>query len=1262
MGVSNLPVTTGTDIQDFDWLIQLWWMYRERVRSVSTDCIAFNRWPEMTSFTVSSIVDNGDGTGTITAPTGTDWSHLPATCGGKLWHGRTCSNIEICTPSDYDVILEPDDTAPEQTIRCYIQDNGTDTLSIDFKPIENAITAKWIASLSDLSSCKAYIIKHGTASGGQPWWTESIPQHPNDHQQWIGTADQGHLFLDGTGYVRQFNELWKHNPYFEPSLPAVAWAPNHFAGKECLVFDIDRVLHRLTISSNDINTLYFGSVHSSSSSSDSSDSNDSQSSKSSSSSSSSQSIILGSTSSQSSQSSQSSSSSSGHGITLSGPFIILLSGGKGAPGRRTADIYCWNKSAGLGLYTHLPDDTIGTTQVPNHNVGWEEGDPAVTCSEEPHDCKDTPCQIPFGNCCEPGRNGDVLAPFLQSTLRWLQGSAIGLGPQFVDPDFAGGDSAKPLVTAFAFDKAGVNAWTSSFSVSSGTATISVDIAPPRYPYSVYIAVWDDVLRDWVVDGTATITNSGGVLSGTYDNALNGKTAYISYGYSRFTKRAYQYAYPKTCCIADCREEGGCIDPFNDDDYSSDGCDYGPGKWVKKGVSDKYIGYDDDGIAELTDSFVVGEYATFAGDQVQDPATALLANTNSPLPIDFSYYDHFYRGRNRLELWKERNSSRSGVCTSGTKYSFTDLAQDWWDDGINTGTMRVECGTATGGSTTSLTFTSPTFDAACWWEPGRFLGFDSPYQGFVLEVYKGGIPSWCTCTRGTATGSPPEETGSSSSSSGSEETPTMFKVVITSAVNSGGTVTVNFAAADGLTVAAGDFFLIREPRFELSKWEARALLLTEPDGTTHLIESIIANDNDTVFFPPLPTEVGFGWTYEILEYLPGGVWEYATTAPTDDRAFIKLATNKYWVQPKGADATRLGVPTPADFHINQYENAATVIKEYGLMRVGDYVEGTFINEIYHVLQLLNLTKIGYGWYHGPDYDSGGTALNDPDAPNCPGTNVSFWDGGEWHSDIGEFGCGWGGTADDGVHDDDLDFCTVTPSVYHSYGWDLSGAVGGFESHPPFDCDFVDGTPPSWTEGITAAFVYGRGVGDDRVFCQGIWDGPTAIFAYGKGNFSGNCYAPDGNGVEVKLYQIAKKPNPGASTAQHLVYSDFDSHGQAVAETYLLYDTVTTGYFDPSWETGDGPSPVNGTFFSATKLGDVDTDTVSLTCASSGSTFSRPPLPTRVPQPDCSYAYTKADPAGPDSIDNWAIASCTVASGFTVSDWFGIIDWSSYYTYT
>lgn len=1186
---TDFPAITGTDIQLWDWFIQIPRAIAQRQAVLGANTL---EWPGgnvvWTSGTVSDLTDNGDGTLTATF-NDVDWTtHSP--CSSDRWVGYECSpgGHTICyIPANYDLIIEGDPDDPYTVVRAEITaqtySSGTGTLTFSDLNFKNSITAHFIPSLADLIGKHYDIIKHGGLH-----YTDRLPTKPNGREEWRGTVASGN-YLDstGNGYISQLFSDYNPSPYDttaanialygEPN-PPVAWKPDQWKGMDALFFDGAGKLWRKTISGNsqprivigsavwNLTTTGTGGTYTLSAASGTTT------------------ALAFNANAATIQSALEAIPGVGTGkATVTGSFVVtfasslgavilaadgtLLTGGtvtvadpsgdltpsgaylvvktdanhsgKAMPGRDSDYIFQFYQGIPESAYTHDPTNDGVTTRpimAPDGSQAtyWLEGDPdaGFPCEEVGHKSVDVDAQIEIDNACECARAGDFLRPKYWTTIRSWQAWILQNCASFVVPQYSGsvalpydGSAAIPtwtiptLMTAVSGNAAGFTryvprearypfypkiGWIPDCSLAGGC------VDPPRVTAGGEMPTPDNVVLALTAAGgtlnyntayyyrVSAVNASGETLASAeqsistvlVDNTVAPAVPFTANTYT--VQISWDQVVGATSYNVYGRTSGGELllgsttDPatsFVDDgsvtpagalpssNTTHNDC-YGAGQWIFRGLSTNYKVRDSFGVA--TDSatpFQDGDLVRYTGDDHSDPnAGRGLFVVGGSTPPDNDYWNRLVRSKPTCTVQQARETSRAISVTAGTKYSIQDASKAWWTDGINTGQLRVQGGTANGGSATTLTIAAPTGDGACWWATSRFSGDNpltasavAPYETFLLEIYKGGLPTgWSVAADGTATYTAPTPSHGGSITGGSPPTissvpnapvanglPVTFfvygdniqstvtatlinidtadtqdgtivsqaagyavvtgnfglgshnwtvtltnagtldslpfafttqqfyKLPILSSGIASGILTVTMAGADGLTVANGDGFLIREPSYELNKWQKRYCKISVT-GSPDLILPLTHSDNDSIFFAAQSAAIPVGASATIIEYTVGEVWRFATATPSGVEGvdYTKTGASSFWIIPTGDDVVRLGVRTPRPFRADRTCNLPTITTEYGLFNVGDYVDGLNLhNELYTALNLLVWTLKSPDWAVKTFWAGGGSSYRD-----------------------------------------------------------------------------------------------------------------------------------------------------------------------------------------------------------------------------------------------------------------------------------------------
>jgi hypothetical protein len=951
------PLTSSVNIREWDVLIEPWFQMRKR-HAIGGSWM----WPPSnmawnSGTIVSATLDTTAHTLTIDCGT-VNWTPAGDSCDSDRWLGG-CSACALCwVPGSYDFCIEPDLDDPLKTTRAPITGQtwaadstgtGDGTLVVDSRPYENAVTAGFIPDCTSyLVGQTYYIMKSGTGLLS----TERLPDKPTDPHEWTGTVSiGGYSTTTGNGYLDCFVQDDKTNPDpYDIADPPVSWAINQWVGHQALFFTNDGVLHRVDITANASTQLTFGTADSSSSSSHSSSSSSHPAGSSSSSASSSSS----SGGSSSSSTSSSSSSSSGDGLPIIGPFLIVKPAHTGMPGRVITPIWSWYSGYPQGWWTHDPvSDGVTSTNL----MGFSAPTSVATMPCPTPECDDTATiqtndtdgQIDPQTTCDCGNAGNFVAPNYYKTWRALQHDIVGTANSFVDL------TRKPLeyntpTFLLALGDGDAYSTTGSF-VDTGNMTVGSGPTGPglTYPRGVTYVVAD-------ADGNFVGTNNGTLstptnLQGEFSSDQDGRAIVVGLGLVRWKPRRFAHMFSRTCIVPTYGDGGGVVYPPEVQFDSSGHAQCYVGIWKKLGPSTTYLEYGDDGRGfETAEPYIDGDLVRYVGDG--DNAPGIIPNeTTDNTPGLLPYFNHFYRGNFNKVNQTARDQSRIGSIHSGTANSFTDLSKDWWNDNLNVGVATTMTGTATGGSTTTLSdstkdTTDDTQPWICWFDPGRFLGFTGtgPYCEFILEISTDG-----DFTEYDRAGGGGSET-SSSSSSGVHK---VWRVPVTGCTVGSGGVTFEFTAVTGLTVESGYSWRIREPSYEVNKWQTRSMSLHSPSGHNYTTTCTFSDDCTAWFDELVPVDGGsetivtHGWTYLINEPKTGGVYKWDEDAGQ-------------WTVPNGADTARDGVTTPENFLVDQTANLENYVKDWGYVHKWDVFSGIMFDEIYRAINLLKATTMEPTW--------------------------------------------------------------------------------------------------------------------------------------------------------------------------------------------------------------------------------------------------------------------------------------------------------------
>lgn len=938
MGWSGWPGADGTqDVQDFSWIGQM-----PRAIRDAAQMLGQKYWPPTSpaafSGTISTLTDNGDGTITLAdsslspvpaghSDDGSWWNGLQRSSSdctrGKYWVAVTCdSGASGGSPyldGNYDLIIENTDRSsdwyrrimPWQVCRIgAISNNTNSTLTFSATKLNDWIISKLSPSaLADLVGANYIIVR---SSG--TWWHERWPDYPNDQELWIGSADSGAVYVDGTGYVQELHDSILRSPWDSHAEAANNWAVNQWAGKELLTYG-GGSLRRLTISGNDADTLFVGGITS---------------------------IPT---------------SPPATSYAPDGDFSILASGGRGYPGRSSFPIARWYGGAPRAIIAHPPDSDTLTTYAKVAALDsdrWEELESLAgdVCGSDTSFVTpvalDVDLFVSQTNMCDgAARAGSSRAPDLYKSIRgWqvaLEGM-IGACVRPVDPVAElTADGLLPIYSrAQCFLDCGINAGTTTLQTETtggGPDTDQYFTVPSQYyGQDIYYQVDDPAGVRRVADAIGTADAAGKVGVTSNNAAWAGGAVVYSAGWTRQFPREFTYLHPVDgYFMPDLDGGGAAVDPPVVSDFSTSGCT-GVGSWLKRAASSGSRSYSHYGIVgNAADGFTAGALYRHVGDNWAD---GTLGFGDSGVGVTVPYTDHAYEGAHPKATQLQLRADRSFIITDASGYYLTDSSKHWWPEWFAGGTLITQSGTSLSATASSLTTDATRADASnaasCWFQSGRFVGFSSAYEGFTLEIdfdAGGGLKT--------------------------------YKRLITSTSVSGTSVVFHFAAVDSVAFTGALAWRLKEPKYKLNRWLGKRIRITKDDGTTMDVLAA-ANDDQTIFVTDLtgagleaPLQVG--WTGEILEYETGSVWQFATTQPSDDRAWQKIAADQYWIQPVGTDPRSPG-PT---FHADGRENEPQPIISYGRLRHGDYVLKKVFDELYAVNNKLRWTRTGITWKASAD---------------------------------------------------------------------------------------------------------------------------------------------------------------------------------------------------------------------------------------------------------------------------------------------------------
>jgi hypothetical protein len=486
-------------------------------------------------------------------------------------------------------------------------------------------------------------------------------------------------------------------------------------------------------------------------------------------------------------------------------WCIVASGGRAYPGKAPVYPYWWYRGIMDSFASHHPTDVIGSASMPAGTIQTPGQGPGGECDRPldvawDSDVWTEPTIAPDDQLC--GRPADKpYAPDLFKTIRGLQLAIESLSPDYVEAKSYDGASSVPnLNPAEMFRLAGINSFTGTSGAVAGSSgndgssnnQIAVSgVTLPYHPIQVWYSFKDTEAaptggmgtegghigdyykwgRGYMLDNSTLVDESFDlVFRQDYDDGTNpivrgdnGRPVTISAGWTRYVPREFKRMFNSSVFIPDMVADidTGELNPVDPaapvkfDDESQD-C-YGVGAYRTRGKSDHYIERKHENQSykepqgfgwEAGDTFQTGDIARYIGDNFSDPSIGGTATDGTSqfykdaVHSDARYVDHYFTGIIDPKSQGDRDNQYGGISTEdGSTTWLKDKNQNWFDHQWFGGTMRTESGTATGGSTTSITDntkddsneSSPTNPLHCYWLLSRFPDASGPYVGFTVEV-------------------------------------------------------------------------------------------------------------------------------------------------------------------------------------------------------------------------------------------------------------------------------------------------------------------------------------------------------------------------------------------------------------------------------------------------------------------------------------------------------------------------------------------------
>lgn len=574
-----------------------------------------------------------------------------------------------------------------------------------------------------------------------------------------------------------------------------------------------------------------------------------------------------------------------------GAYVIVEKDKRAWPGRKSTRSrldYGGHKVSRAATY---PNDTVGACKIAAATITLSTYN-AIAMA-----CETTSSTLAFDRDvitldvenCEP--YDKHWSPDLYKSLRQIQVDIESLFSSFVEAKNYDGAEAIPLFTiATGFKKADVN---------HGTVTVSGPDGAGNYffsadtKYNGWTAEWSIINADTSIatSGSGTVT-AGLVTLGAGYAAHVGKALVYSATWDRRWWRRHRWKFDKTGFIPDVNSGAAVVPPVVVN-FASFGS-LGVGTWTHRGKSLNYAEFSQYGvIGDSGPAFIAGEASRFIGDDWYHGVLGTFDNDGTSPVIN--YWHNFVVKDHPSATQANINAQLFGDATSGTDRTLTDTRKNWWSDWYagSGSVLHTESGTATAGGTNTLSDTAKdiTLEAGQFWIAARFNGFSAPYVGFVVEVQDPQTGIW-------------------------------HRRVIKTCTFTGNKPTITWDVALPF-VADSCAYRIREPRYELNRWQGRTVRLTFTNGDVEKV-TITHSDDITLYFEPFGRVVGPGTSYEIEEPQVGTVWQFRTEAPASAETFIKIATNQYWVKPTGADDSPRGNWSARPWRDNARYNQPTIV--------------------------------------------------------------------------------------------------------------------------------------------------------------------------------------------------------------------------------------------------------------------------------------------------------------------------------------------------
>jgi len=491
------------------------------------------------------------------------------------------------------------------------------------------------------------------------------------------------------------------------------------------------------------------------------------------------------------------------------------------PGRRGDAQWAWYRGHMKAAQTHLPNDTVAAKSEPSQSVTVFLG-PLAEATEL--DTFDIDAVVDFQD--ESGDRDKFFCEHMYKTFRGLQVACEELsfsfietrrwdGTAYVDIEWDAAKHLHVMRAAGMFRSAGIN-YHGTYSATvdgSGDATFSVSGLPtpsPNYFYKITPSESDLILASGRASGSSLVV--GGLTVGA------SVRAWVAKGWTRRMPKMFRYLYPRTWFEPD--DDSGLVDPPTEDF---------PGSWHTNAASTHLVEYDDEGGIVEAVAISNGDTARWVGDRWHDLGVAGASGGASADPVND--YRVFGAARRRTAAKEAVIAGQTtGAAAAGDTTWLRTSSQDWYGTNWYTGgVLKTHMGTATGGSTTTLTDTS--MSGSSFWD-----GTTGRWVGHCIEIeVSAGVWEPRVCTGYVA-----------------------------------GTQTITVSPAWSAT-ASGKAYRIREPKYELNRWKGRKLTIIDPAEPTTYTTTITGNNDTHLFFDAIADAVQSGWTFAIDNPRVGSVF-------------------------------------------------------------------------------------------------------------------------------------------------------------------------------------------------------------------------------------------------------------------------------------------------------------------------------------------------------------------------------------------------------